>query len=397
MEEEVNLVDGKALDGIIKKTVGEIEKSKTQIFDIYEGVFSEVEETKLSIEDIKAKLDGIIPKVDDLERMDVMARNRLMKVSSNFDLYSEDVIRKCYENAESVQLNLILLRQEELSLRQQRDRLEVRLRNLLQTVDKAEKLMTQISVVLDYFSNHIQRALAQMGAANQEAGQDKLVAFNIIKAQEVERLRVSREIHDGPAQVMAHVIYRSTVCERLIDVDVNSSKRELQDLRQQIRGCLSELRKIIFDLRPMSLDDLGLVAAIHYYLKQYKSRYNINVRFSVVNDEYDIDPDIKISAFRIIQEGLQNIYKHAQVDSAELILSYRQSSIVIEINDSGCGFEVDDNGRDDCFGLIGIRERVKILKGGFNIKSDIGKGTKLSIRIPASKSELQELGSSAND
>lgn len=372
----------KTLDSILKDTIEAIETSKTQIFDIYEGARIEAGNIKIDIDQIKIKVSKIILRVDNLVKQERDARQTLVKVSSDFHLYTETDIKVCYDNAKNIQIELAVVREQEQNLRRQRDDLEMRLKQLQGTVDKAKQLVAQVGVVLGYLSAQMGAVVTQMEAVTQ----DKLFGAQIIKAQEAERLRVSREIHDGPAQLMANVIYRASVCERLIDIDKEKAKLELQELREQMRGCLGETRKIIFDLRPMTLDDLGLVATIHHFLEKFKNRMGVEVSFEIVGQACAIDKHIEISLFRIMQEALNNIHKHAQTKRAKLVLEYNLEYISLFIQDEGLGFFMDDlktsEGKSDCYGLVGMKERVKLLKGQFLLDSIPGRGTMLRVLVP---------------
>lgn len=384
----MNSFDEKKLDDILKGTIKAIDASKTQIFDIYDGARTEMDHIKEDIEVINAKVRKIIEKVDTLEKEEHNARKKLVQVSSNFSIFSEADIRVCYEHTKNIQIELAVIREQEQNLRTQRNSLEMRLKRLRGTVDKAKQLVTQVGVVLGYLSAQMGDVVSQMKAVSQ----DKLFGAQVIKAQEAERLRVSREIHDGPAQLIANVIYRSSICERLVDLDTEKAKHELQGLREQIRGCLGEIRKIIFDLRPMTLDDLGLVATLHHFLDKFKKRTGVKVSLNVIGEECKINKHVEISIFRIIQEALNNIDKHAKTSDAKLSLEYNSEYISIYVEDFGKGFLIDDANAEDSggehYGLLGMKERVKILNGQFLIESILGRGTKIRILIPLS--EIQE-------
>lgn len=375
-------LDDKTLDNIVNGAIDAMEASKTQIFDIYENSRAEVDNIKKDIEAVKIKVTAVINRVDELETQELKARNRLVVVSSNFKTYTEEDIKLTYEEAKILQIELAVLREQELNLRQQRDNLEWRLKKLQGTADKAKQLVAQVGVVLGYLSTKMGEVVNQIEAVSQE----KVFGAQIIKAQEDERLRVSREIHDGPAQIMANVIYHSGMCERLIDIDGDRAKEGLQQLREQIRGCLTEIRKIIFDLRPMSLDDLGLVAAVEQFLEKFENRFEVKVDFEFIGRECKINKHAEVSLFRIMQEALNNVYKHAEVKKAKLKLIYTAEHIAIIVEDQGCGFVIDslttEEDKAECYGVMGMKERVKLLKGQFSLQSQPGNGTKLRIMIP---------------
>lgn len=376
------MIDEKQLDTIIKNTMHVMEESKTQIFEIYEGARNEVLCVQTDIDVLKETLELTIKQVDETTKLEKQSRQRLMEVSGKFHTYTEADIKRCYDQTKNLQVRLAVMQEQEQYLIKQRNDLEIRLRKLQKTADKAKQLVAQVGVVLGYLTAQFSAVATQM----ENVSQDKLFGPLVIKAQEDERLRVSREIHDGPAQLMANVIYRSSACERLIDKDIEKAKVELRELREQIRSCLSETRKIIFDLRPMTLDDLGLIATIHYFINKLEQRVGLRVNFNVIGDETKVAKHIEISLFRVIQEALNNIHKHAGVDSANVVIEYNNEYISVVIEDEGQGFNIDEadctNPDTDCYGLLGMEERIKILKGQFLVDSKAFQGTKIRILVP---------------
>ena len=389
-EENEQILNEKTLNHILNDTIEAVESSKSQIFDIYEGARVETENIRSDIERIKEAVRESIVKVDRLEEEEREARKKLVQVSSNFKCYTEEDIKICYENAKNIQIRLAVMREQELNLRNQRDDLELRMKQLQGTAKKAEQLVTQVGVVLGYLSTQVGQVMTQLEATKQE----KNFGAQVIKAQEAERLRVSREIHDGPAQIMANAIYRTSICERLVDTDKEQAKTELQDLREQVRSCLGEIRKIIFDLRPMTLDDLGLVAAIHHFLEKFKNRFGIRVHVKVVGEEYRLNKHVEICLFRIVQEALNNIQKHTQEKEARVMLEYGEEYISVFVEDWGEGFlpEHVKSGEEksECYGLIGMEERVKLLDGQFLLKSAPGRGTKIRVIVPVAQYREKE-------
>ena len=251
----------KLLRDAFQNTLEAMENSKGQIFEIYENTKRDVETSTVMLKELKEETRKLQDEVDMLVHCEQQEKQRLVQVSSNFANYSEDKIRESYEAVKDVQVRLALAKEKEFQSRRQRDRLELRLRGMEQTLMMAERLATKLGTVVGYLTSQISSVVAQMDVASK----NKFLGVQIIKAQEDERLRVSREIHDGPAQEMATLVYQASICERLVDTRPEEAKKGLQELRQQIRRCLANVRQIIFDMRPMSLDDLGLVAALRPY------------------------------------------------------------------------------------------------------------------------------------
>jgi two-component system sensor histidine kinase DegS len=372
-------IDIKTLDKIIKKTISSIKDSRGQIYEVYEMARDELENVKRDVERVKNETAEIISKVDDLERSERKARIHLMEVSRDFKSHPEHEVREAYENARKIQVDLAVTREQEQNLRRQRNEQEIRLRNLGVTVAKAEQLVSQVGVVLDYLGNHMSAAFAQIETLQNA----QIMGAQIIRSQEEERRRVARDIHDGPAQAMANIVFRAEVCERLIDTDVERAKLELRQLREHIRETLGEIRKIIFDLRPMALDDLGLVPTIRGVLENFRNQQGIFTEVTVTGRERRLESHIEIGLFRVAQEALNNVVKHAQASTVRVRIEFAPAGVTLVIEDDGKGFDSsNEESPDGHFGLMGMRERLQLLQGKFVIKSTLGKGTRVMITAP---------------
>lgn len=373
-----------------QNTVDAMENSKGQIFEIYENTKNDVEAARVMLKELKEETAKLQDEVDVLVHCEQQEKQRLVKVSSNFANYSEDKIRASYEAVKDVQVRLALVKEKEFQSRRQRDRLEIRLRGMEQTLLMAERLATKLGTVVGYLTSQISNVVAQMDIASK----NKFLGVQIIKAQEDERLRVSREIHDGPAQEMANLIYQASICERLVDTRPEEAKAGLQELRRQIRTCLADVRQIIFDMRPMSLDDLGLVPALRQLVSKLEERKILKTDFQVNGKERALEKHVEVTLFRIIQEGLNNIHRHAGVSEGRLRLLFSHNDLSILISDEGRGFDMAEteemrksgtgNGH---FGILGMEERAKLIGASLNVISNPGEGTKIHVKLPYPKLE----------
>ena len=367
-----------------QNTVEAMENSKGQIFEIYENTKKDVESARVMLKELKEETAKLQDEVDVLVHCEQQEKQRLVKVSSNFANYSEDKIRASYEAVKDVQVRLALVKEKEFQSRRQRDRLEIRLRGMEQTLLMAERLATKLGTVVGYLTSQISNVVAQMDIASK----NKFLGVQIIKAQEDERLRVSREIHDGPAQEMANLIYQASICERLVDTRPEEAKAGLQELRRQIRTCLADVRQIIFDMRPMSLDDLGLVPALRQLVSKLEERKVLKTDFQVNGKERALEKHVEVTLFRIIQEGLNNIHRHAGVSEGRLRLLFSPNDLSILISDEGRGFDMEEteemrksgtgNGH---FGILGMEERAKLIGASLNVISNPGEGTKIHVKF----------------
>ena len=367
-----------------QNTVEAMENSKGQIFEIYENTKNDVESARVMLKELKEETAKLQDEVDVLVHCEQQEKQRLVKVSSNFANYSEDKIRASYEAVKDVQVRLALVKEKEFQSRRQRDRLEIRLRGMEQTLLMAERLATKLGTVVGYLTSQISNVVAQMDIASK----NKFLGVQIIKAQEDERLRVSREIHDGPAQEMANLIYQASICERLVDTRPEEAKAGLQELRRHIRTCLADVRQIIFDMRPMSLDDLGLVPALRQLVSKLEERKILKTDFQVNGKERALEKHVEVTLFRIIQEGLNNIHRHAGVSEGRLRLLFSPDNLSILISDEGRGFDMEEteemrkNGTGNGhFGILGMEERAKLIGASLNVISHPGEGTKIHVKL----------------
>ncbi len=372
-------IDTKILDKIVKQTISAVEKGKSQIFAIYEAARTEMENVKKDLERVQVETNAIIARVDELEKKERRTRLRLAEVHRNFQVFSEEDMRQAYQDAANVRVDLEVAREQERNLRRERDNLEVRLRNLKDTLQRAEGLVAQVGAALGFLGDHMESMVTQIESLQQR----QALAAKIIKAQEEERRRVAREIHDGPAQAMANVVFRAEVCERLLDGDIARARAELKDLQEQIRFVLKETRKIIFGLRPMTLDDLGLVPTLRRVLDTMQERSGTITEIKVTGEEKRLSSHLEVGVFRTLQEALNNVEKHAKAHTVLVRLDYRATVLSALVEDDGQGFDPDaDRSGTESFGLMGMQERMSLLGGDFSVKSHAGKGTKVLIKVP---------------
>lgn len=376
------------LDKIIKKTVEAINNSKNEIYDIAESARRECKKLEEELELLKYQVKELIGTVEVLEAELKESKRKLALASKNFGKYSQEDLKNLYEKADSLRIELAVKREQEQHLIRRRNELEIRIKDAYKTVQKADNLITHVGVALSCLTGDLQEISAQLG----EFQQRQLIGLRIIKAQEEERQRVAREIHDGPAQSMSNVVLRAEICERLIDVDIEKAKSELQSLKKIVRESLQDVRKIIYNLRPMSLDDLGLVPTLQRYIATCQDEWGIAIFFKTRGVCDNIRPEISLTVFRIVQEGLSNVKKHADARNVAINLEFMKEELKLYLYDDGRGFEVNalkakDDDISSGFGLISMRERVELLGGNFQIDSEPGKGTRLKVVIPLIQKE----------
>jgi len=380
------LVNIENLEKIIQKTRRIVEKSKEELYRLGESARLEYERTKQELESVKKEIASIIKEVDDLEKVYTQSRIRLMEVSRDFKHYSEEQIKEAYEEANKKQIELLSKREKEKLLRLQRDHLERNLKSLEVTIKRSEELIANVGMVLKILSNDLESIGNKIG----EMQQMQALGLSVIMAQEEERKRVAREIHDGPAQSLANIVMRAEFCMKLMEVNPSMLKDELYGLMDLVRRSLQDVRKIIFDLRPMALDDLGLVPALKRYVEQYMKDYGIYVETILMGREYELSSSLVVALFRVIQESMTNIRKYAKATEVLIKIEFLKNRINVVVRDNGCGFDVEKELAEKsgmAFGLIGMRERIQLLKGKFEVKSSPGHGTEVILSVPTAHEE----------
>ena len=321
-----------------------------------------------------------------IEKIEKKYRQELMIVSKNFHIYSEDDIKETYEKVKDIQVKLAMKREQERHLIAQRAEIERQIRNMNEIVERSEYLASHVGVAMNYLSG----SLYNISDTIEDLQKKESLAIKVIMAQEEERQRISRDIHDGPAQSLTNIAIKSEVCERLFDIDSDRTRKEVNQLKYLARDSLKEIREIIFNLRPMSLDDLGLIPTLEQYTAKFKKDTGIDVRFMPFEDDTIVDSIIEVAVFRIIQEALNNIKKHSKASSCSINLSIERGSLIAKVIDDGVGFNSEDIRKPDNntvdiesgFGLYSMRQRADLLKGTLTIDSEKGVGTTVVLKIP---------------
>lgn len=205
----------------------------------------------------------------------------------------------------------------------------------------------------------------------------------VVNAQEAERQRIARELHDATGQSLTAVALGLHGVGRLMDSNGEAARLHLRELEQYATSALAELRHIIADLRPSQLDDLGLAAALQWYAREFASHYAIRTNLSVRGDPYRLPPEYEMALFRIAQEGLTNVAKHAQASRVDVRLSYRAGRVCLIVVDDGRGFGQEPlTDHEAGWGLRGIRERAALLGGRCTIRSAPGYGVQIRVCVP---------------
>ncbi len=376
------------LNKIINKTIEAINNSKTEIYDIAESSRNECRKLEEELNSLKNQVTNLIGEVEVLELALKQSKRKLMMINKNYGDYSQQELKNAYEKADNLRVELAVKRETEQYLIRRRNELEIRIKDAIKTVQKADNLITQVGMALGYLTGDLQEVSSQIESLQHK----QLVAQKIIMVQEEERKRVARDIHDGPAQLLSNVVLKAEICERMIDIDLGKTREELRNLKKIVRDSLQDVRKIIYNLRPMSLDDLGLIPTLQRYVITFQEESGIAVSFQTRGAPPELKSVISITILRVVQEALNNAAKHANADSISIHIEFLPMEIKLFVIDDGIGFDtakLKENSDDisSGFGLTSMRERVELLNGEMIISSEPGKGTRLNIMIPFTQEE----------
>ena len=209
---------------------------------------------------------------------------------------------------------------------------------------------------------------------------DTEIAVQVI---EEERRRLARDIHDGPAQLLTNLTMRLEVVKEMIRRSPQSALPEIQRVQDLMRSSVGELRRMIYDLRPVEMADGGLAEALRTYAERCQYLLRIPVNVAVCADVPQLPEGLAIGVFRVAQECVTNSLKHARPERIDVELCVEHGQLVVVIRDDGAGFDPDSGEqRGGSFGLLGMRERARLIGADIDLRSSPGNGTVVTLRVP---------------
>ena len=267
--------------------------------------------------------------------------------------------------------------------------LNIKQNEILQEIDDAKLKQSELIHKIEELNSVIKVAKSNEMKAEET---DDIYRITLLEAQENERQRISRELHDSTVQNLTAIVHKAELCSKLIEIDSIRCKLELTMMSRNLRDIINDTRQMIYDLRPMSFDDIGLEVTIERALDKIKNDMSCNIGFTVEGEPYFIKPVVGITVLRIIQEACNNAIKYAESNFISVKLIYEEDEIIISIEDDGNGFDIenlDTSSRNDNsgFGLSMMKERVYLLSGEIEIQSKEDIGTRIEVRVPINNKE----------
>jgi len=309
----------------------------------------ELDETQRSLREITLMIEQSQGELSKLTQRNTAITSHLQQIQTQLDRLPPQEVKSAYDSALDAQQRLFVMR------------------------GQLEKLQTEKSH-LERYKSTLERARTSLGGSSASApslagGKSPLANVEmLVNAQETERQRLSRQIHDGPAQALSNFILQTEIAMRLMDVDAAQAREELSNLKSSAMGTFQKVRNFIFELRPMMLDDLGLVPTVRRYTDAFKEQTGLDINVTVTGNERRLEPYVEVMLFRAIQELLGNTARHAQATMAKILLDMGQERIRVSVDDNGKGFDPESLQTGSNLGLRLIRERAEMLGGNFEIE-----------------------------
>ena len=323
---------------------------------------SELDETQRALREITLMMEQSQGELSKITQRNTAITSHLQQIQKQGGAVEE--IKMAYDSALDAQQRLFVMRGQLEKLQDDKSHLEKYKTLLEQMVNKG--------------------GVGDAGGGAGSSVKEQMTGIEmIVNAQEAERQRLSRQMHDGPAQALSNFILQTEIAMRLLDIDPSQAKEELANLKTSALGTFQKVRNFIFELRPMMLDDLGLVPTLRKYADAFKEQSGMDVSVTVSGSERRLEPYLEVMIFRAVQELLGNAARHSQATLVKVHLDLGADFLRISVDDNGRGFDAETLKESNNLGLKLIRERAEMLGGKFEIDSAVGSGAKISFTVQA--------------
>jgi two-component system, NarL family, sensor histidine kinase DegS len=330
------------------------------------------EQTQRDLKEIDILIKQSAAEVERLAQRNAQTANYVKQLQNNFETLPREDIRDAYENLNNVQQKLF-------TMRGQLDKLQSDQRNLERLAEFQRRLLD-----LTEGLGPVPRSTTTTRATAGERDQSSVI--RVIQSEEAARQSLVRKMHDGPASSLSNFILQAEICQRFFDMDPDRARAELSGLKSAANATFNYVKDFIFDLRPMMLDDLGVVPTLRRYVESFQDKLGISVPITITGIERRLESHIEVTVFRGVQELLNNALAHAQATQVQVSLDLGSDQVQAVVEDNGRGFNVDDayNKAVHTIGLATLRERIEMLGGQLQIQSRAGQGTRAEFFIPVS-------------
>lgn len=343
--------------------------SNVSIEEYVEELYQAHEQTQRELREIDMLIKQSATEVERLAQRNAQVSNYVNQL--DIETAPREDIKEGYETLQNTQQRLF-------TMRGQLEKLQSDQRNMERVAD----LQSNVLSILETQGGFV--ASSSSTNSSSFAG-DQSDVIRVIQTEETARQSLVRKMHDGPASSLSNFILQAEICERLFDNDPQQARAELQTLKTTAASTFSKVKDFIFDLRPMMLDDLGVVPTLRSYINSFQDKSGLPVSITVTGVERRIESHIEVTIFRAVQELLNNARNHSQGTQLQVQLDMGSDKVTTVVEDNGRGFNVDDVLNDSSrktLGLPTLQERIKMLAGTVEIHSGMGHGTRAELVIP---------------
>jgi len=324
---------------------------------------AELDETVRALREVTLMIEQSQGELTKLSQRNTAITGHLQQVQGQLSKLPSEEVRMAYDSALDAQQRLLVMRGQ------------------LEKLQNDKTHLTKYKDVLERFTSNGSGKSADTGAGGGVGTMTNVEM--LVNAQEAERQRLSRLMHDGPAQSLSNFVLQTEIAMRLLDVDPVQAREELGSLKASAMGTFQKVRNFIFELRPMMLDDLGLAPTLRKYADAFKEQAGLEVTVSVTGAERRLEPYVEVMIFRAIQELIGNAARHSQATTVKVHLDMAENLLRVNVDDNGKGLDADVIQQGNSLGLKLIKERAEMLGGSFEIDSAPGKGTRITFSVPA--------------
>lgn len=332
--------------------------------EFLDAAHHDYEQTQRDLKEIDILIKQSAAEVERLVQRNAQAQNYVRQFQSNFETIPREDIKEAYENLNNVQQRLY-------TMRGQLEKLQSDQRNLEKLAELQRRLFE--------FTNTGPLPTAQ----KRRPESDQSTVIRVIQTEESARQSLVRKMHDGPASSLSNFILQAEICQRFFDIDADRARTELNALKSAAASTFGDVKDFIFDLRPMMLDDLGVIPTLRRYVESFQEKSGLTVPITVTGVERRLESHIEVTIFRGVQELLNNAVIHAQATQLQVSVDLAPEQVTAVVEDNGRGFNPDEiKNAKQTIGLATLRERIEMLGGALTIQSSMGKGTRAEFSIP---------------
>ncbi len=332
---------------------------------LQQEIQGKLDQARRQLKEVNLLIEQSQVEVSKLTQRNTTATGILTRVHSQFDNLPREEIRAAYDAALDAQQRLFLMRGQ------------------LEKLQTDQAHLGFLIETLESIAAHLGKQIARQDTQQRPAATSELLEM-MIQAQEAERQKLSRQMHDGPAQALSNLILEADIAMRLFEIDKEKAYEELNVLKNSAIDTFQQVKDFIFELRPMILDDLGLVPTVKKYISTLKEQHGVEIQLELMGSDLRLESYLELMIFRAIQEMLGNALTHSQATEIKLQLYIDDRSVRVNVEDNGVGFDPGELQERQGMGLKVIRERVEMIGGSFRLDSQIGGGTSVGFQVPAS-------------